>query len=124
MVLLRPDGELPGRLFGPGADATDHTGTPRRVVKTDAHPRPASDIASGRPFDTGVALGTPRLLGGPIPGEGLESLAFAGLMLPALGAKRRTAHLNLVQALGPVEELGIHRATVEYLGAREEITLG
>jgi hypothetical protein len=113
MLLLRPDGQLPWRLFGPGAGAPDCTGTTRRVVKTYAHDRPASHIVSRGPFDAGVTLGTPCLLRWPIQDEGIYSIALASALLPALGTKRWTNHIDLMQAWGTGQKFGVDIATVE-----------
>ena len=115
---------MPWRLVGPGAGTTNRPGTTCRVVNTEAHDRPASDIAPGCPWHTGVAVGTPRLVGGPIHDEGLSTIASAGLMWLARGAKGWTDHRNLVQALGTGQALRVHIATLESMRARAEIPLG
>ncbi len=68
---------------------------------------------SRSPFDTGVALGTTRLLGRPIESKGIDTIALAGAMLAAVGAKRWPDYINLMQAWGTGEESGVNIATVE-----------
>jgi hypothetical protein len=118
MLRLRPDGQLAWRLFGPGAGTAHLTSTTRRGIKTNTHDRPPAHIMARSPFNTGVPLGTTRLLGRPIESKSLDTIALAGAMLATIGAKRRTDHVNVMQVLGTGEELGIHIATVEYMRAR------
>jgi hypothetical protein len=60
-----------------------------------------------------MALGAARLLGLPIDDKGLEVIAFAFPLLPAVGPKRRTNHINLMLGLGGDEEVRIDIAAVE-----------
>ena len=113
MLLLRPDGQLSWCLFGPGASAADRTGTTRRGIKAHAHHRPAPHIVSRGPFDAGVTLGTPCLLRWPIQDEGIDSIALASALLPAIGTKRWTDHIDLMPALGTGQKCGGDIATVE-----------
>jgi hypothetical protein len=85
MVGLRADRQLAGsRLCGGTGPAggTRATGGP---VKPDANDRIPRHIASRPPVDTGMALGTVRLLGLPIQHEGLQVIAFPFPPLPAVG---------------------------------------
>jgi hypothetical protein len=124
MLRLRPDSQLAWGLFGPGAGTAHLTGTARRGVKTHAHDRPPAPIMARSPCHTGVTLGTTRLLGRPLESQRLDTIALAGTMVATRGAKRRTAHVHVMQVLGTGEALGIHRATVEYRRAREHSPLG
>ena len=67
---LRPDGELTGRVFCPGACLAGRTGATRRRVKADAHDGSARDIPARGPLDTGLPLGTAGLFGLPIQHKG------------------------------------------------------
>src|SRR5215216_2361757 len=100
MLFLRPDRQLARRLFGPGAGTADRTGTTRRSVKAHAHDWPPAHIVSRSPFATAVALGTTRLLGRPIEGKGIDTIALASATLATIGAKRWPEHIDLMQALG------------------------
>jgi hypothetical protein len=71
-----------------------------------------------------VTFGTPCLLRWPIQDEGIYRIACASAPLPAVGAKGRTDHINLMQALRTGQEFGVYIATVESMGTREHITLG
>jgi hypothetical protein len=102
------------------AGETAATGGP---VKPDADDRIARDIVSRPPVDTGMTLGTARLLGLLIDDKGLEVIAFACPPLPAVGPKRRTNHIDLMRPLGGDQELRIHIAAVEQVGPGEEITI-
>src|SRR5262244_3526237 len=113
MLLLRPYWQLSWCLLSPGAGPADRTGTTRRGVKANAHHRPASHIVARGPFDTGVTLGTPCLLRWPIQAEGIYSIALASALSPAIGTKRWTDHIDLMQALGTGQECGVDIATVE-----------
>ena len=65
VVGLRPDGELAGGVFGPGARLAGRTGTTGRRIKADAHDGITGDIPARGPFDTGMPLGTARLFAPP-----------------------------------------------------------
>jgi len=87
MVDLQPDRELPGsrvRRSARPAGGTRATGGP---VKPDADDRIARHIVPRPPVDTGMSLGTVRLLGVPIQDKGLQVMALSSLMLTAIGAK-------------------------------------
>jgi len=71
-----------------------------------------------------MAWGTTRLLSRPIQHKSLYTLALAGALLAPVGAKRWPEYINLMQALGTGEKCGVDRATGEYMGARQHITLG
>jgi len=45
-------------------------------------------------------------------------------MLPTIGPKRRSDHIDLVLALRCDQDVGIHRAAVEQVGPRQQITGG
>jgi hypothetical protein len=55
----------------------------------------------------------------PIYDEGIDSIALARALLPAIGTKRWTDHIDLMQALGAGQEVGVNIATVEEMRARE-----
>ena len=65
------------------------------------------------PIDAGMALRTVRLLRVPIDDKGLEVIALACPLLPAIGAKGRPYDIDLVQGLGGDQEVGIDVAAVE-----------
>ena len=71
-----------------------------------------------------MALGTARLLGLPIDDKGLQVIAFARPPLPAIGPKGRPDHIDLMLGLGGDQEVGIHIAAVEQVGAGQQITIG
>jgi hypothetical protein len=66
---------------------TRATGGP---VKPDTNDRLARHIMPRPPVDTGMALGTARLLGLPIDDKGLQVIALPFPPLPTVGSKRRT----------------------------------
>ena len=49
----------------------------------------------------------------PIQEEGIDSIALASALLPAIGTKRWTDHIDLMQALGTGQKFGVDIATVE-----------
>jgi hypothetical protein len=63
MLDLRADRQLAGRRLGGGAGTAGGTGTTRGPVTPEADDRIARPIAPKPPMDTGIALGTVRLLG-------------------------------------------------------------
>ena len=65
-----------------------------------------------------MPLGTVGLLGLPIQDKGLQVIAVSDLMLPAIGPKGRPDHIDLVLALRRDQEVGIHIAAVEQVGAQ------
>src|SRR5262249_23311886 len=67
---LRPDRELSGGVFCPGARAAGWTDTTGRCIKADAHDGVAGDIPPRGPFHTRMALGTTRLFRLPLDHEG------------------------------------------------------
>jgi hypothetical protein len=69
-----------------------------------------------------MALGAARLLGLPIQGKGLQIIALAGLMLPAIGAEGGPHHIDLMLSLGRHQEVGIHIAAVEQVGSRQQLS--
>jgi len=64
------------------------------------------------------------LVGVPIQDEGLEIIALSDLLLPTIGAKGRPDHIDLVLALRRDEKVSIHVATVQQMGARQQIPCG
>jgi hypothetical protein len=52
-----------------------------------------------------MALGAARLLGLPIDDKGLEVIAFAFPLLPAVGPKRRTDHIDRLYRQGNLVQL-------------------
>jgi hypothetical protein len=60
----------------------------------------------------------------PIQDEGIDSIALASALLSAIGTKRWTEHIDLMQALGAGQEVGVHIATVEEMRAWEHSPLG
>jgi hypothetical protein len=124
VVGLRPNRELARSRLGRGAPLAGWTPTTGRSVETDATDRIARHVASRPPVDTGMALGTVRLLRVPIKDTGLESIALAGLTWPARGPKGWPDDIDLMQSLGGDQEVRIHIAAVESVRAREPITLG
>src|SRR5262245_34806519 len=113
MVRLQSDGELPRGVFRRGAHLTGGTRTTGGPVKTDAHDGIAGRIPARRPFDTGVPLGTARLLCLPIDAKSLKAIALSDLVLPTAGPKRGPHHIDLVLTLRRDQEIGIHVAAVE-----------
>jgi hypothetical protein len=71
-----------------------------------------------------MALRAVRLLSRPIDGQGLQSIALSGLMLPAIGAEGGANHIDLMLGLGRHQEVGIDIAAVEQVGAGQQITCG
>ena len=100
MVDLRADRELAWGCLGGGARPAGGTRATGGPVKPDANDRIARDIVSRPPVDTGMALGTARLLGLPIDDKGLQVIALPFPPLPAVGPKRRTNHIDLMLASG------------------------
>jgi hypothetical protein len=49
----------------------------------------------------------------PIQDEGIYSIALASALLPAIGTKRWTDHIDLMPALGTGQKCGGDIATVE-----------
>jgi hypothetical protein len=84
---LRPDGELAGSRVRRGVRLTGGTRATGGPVKPNANHGIARDIMSRPPVDTGMPLGTARLLGVPIQDKSLQIVALSGLMLPAIGAE-------------------------------------
>src|SRR6266702_7103902 len=123
MVSLGADGELAWRIFGCGTDVTGGTGATGGLVKPDPKHRIAGDIVAWGPFDTGMPLGTAGLVGVSIQDEGLQVIAMGDFMLPAVGPKGRPNHIDLVLLRGH-QEIGIHVAAVEQMGAREQVPSG
>ena len=70
-----------------------------------------------------MPLRTVGLLRLPIQDKGLQAIALTGLMLPAIRPKSGTDHINLIVALRRDETVGIHIATIEQVGPRQQITL-
>lgn len=68
-----------------------------------------------------MPLGTVGLLGVPISDEDLQVIAVVDRMLPAIGAKGRPHHVDVIRALRRDQEGGIHVATVEQVGSRQQI---
>jgi hypothetical protein len=75
-------------------------------------------------MDAGMTLGAARLLGLPIQDKGSQVIALSALMLPAIGAEGGPHHIDLMLGLGRDQEVGIHVAAVEQMGARQQITGG
>ena len=121
---LQPDGELPWGAFRRGARTAGGTRATGGPVKPDADDGITRDIMSRPPVDTGMALGTVRLLRLPIQDKGLQVIAFPGPLLPAIGPKGGTDHIDLMPGLGGDQEVGIDIAAIEEVGARQQITLG
>ena len=71
VVGLRPDRELTWGAFRRGARRAGGARATSRSVKPDADDGIARHVASRPPVDTGMALGTARLLGVPIQDKGL-----------------------------------------------------
>jgi hypothetical protein len=71
-----------------------------------------------------MALRTVRLLGIPVQDKGLQIVALAGLMLPAIGAEGGPHHSDLMLGLGRHQEVGIHIAAVEQVGSRQQVPGG
>jgi hypothetical protein len=124
MVGLRPDGELSWSAFRRGARTTGGTRATGGSVKPNANDRIARDIVTRPPVDTGMPLGTVGLLRLPIQDKGLQVIALTGLMLPALRPKGGTDHINLMLALRRDETVGIHVATIEPVGPRQQFPGG
>jgi hypothetical protein len=76
------------------------------------------------PMDTGIALGTVRLLGVPINDKGLQVMALARPSLPAIGPKGRPDDIDLVRGLGGNQKVGIHIAAVEQMGSWQQVPGG
>jgi hypothetical protein len=81
MVDLGADRQLAGSRVRQGADPAGGTHATGGPVNADANDRIPRHIVPRPPVDTGMALGTVRLLGLPIQHKGLEVIALAGLML-------------------------------------------
>jgi hypothetical protein len=75
-------------------------------------------------MDAGLALGAARLPGVPIHDKGLQIVALAGVMLPAIGAEGGPRHSDLMLSLGRHQEVGIHIAAVEQVGSRQQLPGG
>jgi hypothetical protein len=63
---FRPDRELAGGVFGPGAYLARRTGATGRPIEADTHDGIAGDIPSRGPFHTRLPLWTTRLLRFPL----------------------------------------------------------
>ncbi len=100
MVGLRPDGELAGGSSRRGACPAGGTGATGGPVKPDADDRIARHIVPRPPVDTGMPLGTARLLGLPIDDKGLQVIALPFPPLPTIGPERWANHIDLVRCLG------------------------
>jgi hypothetical protein len=124
VVGLQPDGELPRGVFRRGARRTGGTRATRGPVKPDANDRISRDIVPRPPVDTGMTLGTARLLGFPIDDKGLEVIAFPFPSLPTVGPKRRPNYIDLMLRLGGDEEVRIDISAVQQMRARAELPLG
>ncbi len=124
MVGLRPDRELAGGVFGPGACAAGWTGATGGPVKADAHDGITGAIPPWGPFHTGLALGTAGLFRFPLDHEGASVIALAREALPAVGAKGRADHVDLMVGLGGDEEVRIDVAAVQQVGAGEATAIG
>jgi hypothetical protein len=123
VVGLQPDGELPWGVFRRGARRTGGTRATRGPVKPDANDRIARDVVPWPPVDTGMTLGTARLLGLPIDDEGLEVIALPFPPLPAVGPERRTDHIDLMLGLRGDQEVRIDIAAVQQVRAREKLSM-
>jgi hypothetical protein len=99
VVDLRSDRQLAGSRLGGRTGTAGRTGTTRGPVKPDANDGIPRHVASRLPVDTGMTLGTVRLLGLPIDDKGLEVIAFPFPPLPTIGPKRRTNHIDLMLGL-------------------------
>jgi hypothetical protein len=82
------------------------------------HPRASEHV------DAGMTLRAARLPGVPIQDKGLQVVASASLMLPAIGPKGATYHIELMLAPRGDEKVNSHVAAVEYMGAGQQITCG
>jgi hypothetical protein len=100
MVDLWADRELAGGCLGGGALPAGGTRAPGGPVKPDANDWIPRHIVSRPPVDTGMALGTARLLGLPIDDKGLEVIALPFPPLPTIGPERWTNHIDLMRRLG------------------------
>jgi hypothetical protein len=69
VVGLRPDRELAGGVFRPGARLAGRTDTTGGRIEADAHDGIAGNIPARSPLDTGMPLGTAGLFGLPIDQE-------------------------------------------------------
>jgi hypothetical protein len=121
VVGLGPDGELPWGVFRRGARTTGGTRATGGPVKPAANDRIARDIVSRPPVDTRMPLGTVGLLRLPIHYKGLQVIALTGLMLLAIRPKGGTDHINLILVLRRDETVGIHIATIEQVGPRQQL---
>jgi hypothetical protein len=100
VVRLRPDRELAGGFFGPGAGLADRAGAAGRGIKADAHDGIAGAIPSRGPFNTGIALGAAGLFRRPIDLEGAQIIALAHPPLMAIGPKGWADDIDLMLCLG------------------------
>jgi hypothetical protein len=94
MVGLRPDRELSGGVFGPGARLASRTGPTGRCLKADAHDGITRDIPPRGPFHTRMPLRTARLFGLPIQHEGAEVITLTCPTLVAIGPKGWPDHID------------------------------
>jgi hypothetical protein len=65
-----------------------------------------------------MPLGTARLLRLPIQDKGLQVITVSALMLSAIGPKGGAHHIDVMLAPCGDQEVGIHIAAVEQVGAR------
>ena len=120
----QPDRELVWGAFRRGTRRAGGARATHRSIKPNANHGIARHIVSRPPVDAGMALGTARLLGVPIDDKGLQVIAFARPLLPAVGPEGRPDDIDLMPGLGRHQEVRIHIATVEHVCARQQITLG
>jgi hypothetical protein len=97
---LRPDGELPRRIFGLGARRADWTGAAGRGMEPDAHHGIARDIPAWRPSEAGLPLGTAGVLRLPVNDEGAQIIALACPPLVVIRPKRGADHVDLMLGVG------------------------
>jgi hypothetical protein len=71
-----------------------------------------------------MPLGTMGLLRLPFQDKGLQVIALTGLMSPAIRSKGGTDRINLILALRRDETVGIHVATIEQVGPRQQLPGG
>jgi hypothetical protein len=57
----------------------------------------------------------------PIQDKGLQVITLTGLMLLAIRPKGGTDHINLILVLRRDETVGIHIATIEQVGPRQQL---
>jgi hypothetical protein len=118
------DRALAGSALRRGARQTGGAGATGGAVTPEAEDGIARPIAARPPMDAGLALGTARLRGLPVPHQGLPIITVSGLMVPTRGPTGRADPIDGMLARCGDQAVGIPSAAVTHVGARPELTGG